>query len=185
MSKKSADNLIWLDLEMTGLNHNKDVIIEIATIATDKDLNILAEGPNLAIFQPEEKLAIMNAWCVKTHTQSGLVERVRASKISVEDAEKQTLEFVKQWIPEGESPLCGNSIGVDRRFLSSYMPKLETYFHYRVIDISTIKELAKRWRADIHDLNKSNKHLALDDARESIEELKHYRDFFINHNATS
>lgn len=179
VGQKSASNLVWLDLEMTGLDHNKDVIIEIATIVTDKDLNILAEGPNLAIHQSNEKLLCMDAWCTKTHTNSGLVKRVNESEITTAQAEQQTIEFLNQWVPKGETPLCGNSIGTDRRFLLKYMPKLEEFFHYRVVDISTIKELAKLWRPDIKIPQKGNRHLALEDARESIEELKYYLNKFI------
>ncbi len=172
--KKSASNLVWLDLEMTGLDHNTNVIIEIATIVTNKNLEIIARGPMLAIYQPEAKLALMDDWCIKTHTNSGLVNRVRESKVSVEEAEMLTLEFIKQWIPERQSPLCGNSIGTDRRFMHKYMPKLENYFHYRIIDVSTIKELALRWRPDIKAYAKRNSHLALEDIEDSIEELKYY-----------
>lgn len=178
-NKKSASNLVWLDLEMTGLDHNNDVIIEIATIITDKDLNILAEGPNLAIAQPENKLSLMDDWCVKTHTNSGLVARVRDSKITVSDAEQQTLEFIKEWVPSKKSPLCGNSIGTDRRFLHKYMSKIEDYLHYRVIDTSTLKELARLWRPDLPQFEKTNRHLALEDVKESIAELKFYRDHLI------
>lgn len=178
MSKKSANNLVWLDLEMTGLNHDNDVIIEIATIVTDKDLNILAEGPVIAIHQPDSVLAQMDDWCTKTHTNSGLVKRVKESKVTVGDAEQETLDFIKQWIPAHKSPLCGNSIGTDRRFLFKYMPKLENYFHYRVIDTSTLKELARLWRKDLPTFEKSNRHLALDDVKESISELKFYREHF-------
>lgn len=177
--QKSENNLVWLDLEMTGLDHNNDVILEIATVVTDKNLNILAEGPNLAIHQPETKLRLMDDWCQKTHTNSGLVNRVRESSINEKEAEKQTIEFIKQWIPKGKSPLCGNSIGTDRRFLCKYMPDLDNYFHYRVIDISSIKELAKRWRPEIKELDKSNKHQALEDVKDSIDELKYYTNKFI------
>lgn len=174
MPQKSASNLVWLDLEMTGLDHDNDVIIEIATIITDKDLNILAEGPVLAISQPDEKMRSMDAWCTKTHTNSGLVKRVSESNISVAEAERLTLEFIKQWVPPNQVPLCGNSIGTDRRFLYKYMPKLENYLHYRVIDVSTIKELAKLWRPDIKTPEKGNMHIALEDIKESIEELKYF-----------
>ena len=178
-AKKSANNLVWLDLEMTGLDHTKHVIIEIATVVTDKDLNIIAEGPNLAISQPQDKLKEMDAWCINTHTKSGLVKRVSESQVTLQEAERQTIEFIKQWIPANESPLCGNSIGTDRRFLLEYMPKLEQFFHYRVIDVSTIKELAKRWRPDIEYLVKNNNHVALEDVKDSIAELKYYKEFFI------
>lgn len=181
-TNKSATNLVWLDLEMTGLNHDTDVIIEIATIATDKDLNILAEGPAIAIHQPESKLTSMDEWCIKTHTNSGLVRRVLESDITVEEAEQMTLDFIKQWIPESKTPLCGNSIGMDRRFLNKYMPRLEKYFHYRVIDTSTLKELARIWRPDLDKFEKSNHHLAMEDVRESIAEMKFYADKFIKKN---
>jgi len=181
-NKKSASNLVWLDLEMTGLDHNTNVIIEIATIVTNKNLEIIARGPVIAIHQSESKLEEMDDWCIKTHTNSGLVNRVRESKVSTEEAELLTLEFIKQWIPERQSPLCGNSIGTDRRFMFKYMPKLENYFHYRVIDISTIKELALRWRTDIKPYSKRNCHLALEDIEDSIEELKYYVGSFINKN---
>jgi oligoribonuclease len=177
--KKSATNLVWLDLEMTGLDHTKNHIIEIATVVTDKDLNVLANGPNLAIYQPQEYLLAMDAWCTKTHTNSGLVKRVSESKISVIEAERLTLEFLKDWVPANEALLCGNTIGTDRRFLAQYMPKLENFFHYRVIDVSTIKELAKLWRPDLKIPEKHNKHQAFDDILESIEELKYYTEKFI------
>jgi oligoribonuclease len=179
-NKKLASNLVWLDLEMTGLDHNTDVILEIATIATNKELEIIEKGPVLAIHQPESRLALMDDWCIRTHTNSGLVNRVRESKLTTEQAEAQTLEFVKRWIPERQSPLCGNSIGTDRRFLFKYMPRLENYFHYRVIDVSTIKELALRWRPDIKQYEKRNYHLAMEDVEDSIEELKYYIGNFIN-----
>ncbi|RCU51491.1 oligoribonuclease [Corallincola luteus] len=175
----SEDNLVWVDLEMTGLDPRNDVIIEMATIVTDKELNILAEGPVLAIHQPEEALAAMDEWCTTTHTNSGLVERVRASKVTEQDAIEQTLAFLKQWVPAGKSPMCGNSIGQDRRFLDAYMPELETFFHYRNIDVSTIKELCRRWTPELlTGFTKQGTHLALDDIRESIAELKYYRAHF-------
>jgi len=172
--------LIWLDLEMTGLNPDTDRIIEIATIITDKDLNILAEGPVLAINQPDAVLAAMDDWNQKHHGESGLIERVKASNINDTEAERLTIAFLQQWVPENTSPLCGNSIGQDRRFLYRYMPKLEAYFHYRNIDVSTIKELAARWAPEIKSgFNKESKHQALDDIIESIEELRYYREHFI------
>ncbi len=170
------DNLIWIDLEMTGLDPEIDVVLEIATIVTDKELNLVAEGPVIAVFQPDEVLQNMNEWCIKTHGETGLTARCRESSIDVHEAELQTIEFLKQHVPEGLSPLCGNSIGQDRRFLVKYMPALESYCHYRNIDVSTIKELVKRWQPDIlNGVKKKNVHLALDDIRESIEELKYYR----------
>jgi len=178
---KSASNLIWIDLEMTGLVPETDRIIEIATIVTDKHLNILAEGPVLTVHQSDELLAGMDAWNTKQHNQSGLVERVRSSKISEAEAEEQTVEFLKLYVPAGKSPMAGNSICQDRRFLYNYMPKLEQYFHYRNLDVSTVKELAKRWKPKVYNgFNKESKHLALDDIKDSIEELVYYREHFIN-----
>ena len=172
----NEQNLIWVDLEMTGLDPETHKIIEIATIVTDSELNILAEGPVLAIHQPESELAKMDDWCTNTHTASGLVERIRASKITEDDAVAQTIEFLEKWVPKGKSPICGNSIGQDRRFLYKHMPLLEEYFHYRYIDVSTIKELTRRWKPDVlSGFTKQGSHLALDDIRESIAELQFYR----------
>ncbi|MGC9423419.1 MULTISPECIES: oligoribonuclease [Vibrio] len=169
-------NLIWIDLEMTGLNPDQHKIIEIATIVTDSQLTILAEGPVLAIHQPKSELEKMDDWCTRTHHESGLVERVRQSTINEQQAVKQTLEFLRQWVPAGASPICGNSIGQDRRFLYRHMPELESYFHYRYIDVSTIKELTRRWKPEVlNEFSKQGSHLALDDIRESIAELKFYR----------
>lgn len=174
-------NLIWIDLEMTGLDPEKERIIEIATIVTDKDLNILAEGPVLAIHQSDELLGKMSDWCMKTHSENGLIERVKASKLTERAAELQTLDFLKRWVPKGTSPICGNSIAQDKRFLYKYMPDLADYFHYRHLDVSTLKELAKRWKPEmLEKFSKGNTHLALDDIRESINELKFYRKHFIN-----
>ncbi len=181
----STDNsndlhLIWIDLEMTGLEPERDVIIEIATIVTDAELNTIAEGPVLAIHQSDDVLAGMDEWNTTHHGQSGLTERVKKSQVSTRDAELQTLEFLRQHVPEGASPICGNSIGQDRRFLVKYMPELEAYFHYRNLDVSTLKELVRRWRPDLlNGFNKKGAHLALDDIRESIEELKYYRNVFL------
>jgi oligoribonuclease len=173
------DNLIWIDLEMTGLLPNDDVIIEIATIVTDSELNVLAEGPMLAIHQSDERLAAMDAWNTKQHGKSGLTERVRNSQVSAAEAERQTIEFLTQWVPAGKSPMSGNSICQDRRFLANYMPDLENYFHYRNLDVSSIKELARRWKPEaLEGFSKSGAHLALDDVRDSINELKHYRKTF-------
>ncbi len=173
---ENANNLIWIDLEMTGLDPNTHKIIEIATIVTDAQLNILAEGPVLAIHQPEAELAKMDDWCTNTHTNTGLVARVQASTISEDDAVAQTIAFLEQWVPKGVSPICGNSIGQDRRFLYQHMPRLEQYFHYRYLDVSTIKELARRWKPTLLDgLQKKGTHLALDDIRDSINELRYYR----------
>ncbi|WP_394752677.1 oligoribonuclease [Crenothrix sp.] len=177
---QNPQHLIWIDLEMTGLNPDTDVIIEIATIVTDKDLNIVAEGPVLAVHQPDAALAAMDDWNQKHHGQSGLIKRVMASTIDAVEAERRTLEFIKQWVPEKKSPICGNSIGQDRRFLWRYMPTLEAYFHYRNLDVSTLKELAARWAPNLKDgFNKQSKHQALDDVIESIEELRYYREHFI------
>ncbi len=177
---KNAENLIWIDLEMTGLDTFNDQIIEIATIITDKDLNILAEGPELAIYQPEEVLAGMDEWNTNQHGQSGLTERVRNSQISIAEAEAQTLEFVQQYVGKGESPMCGNSICQDRRFMARCMPELEDYFMYRNLDVSTLKELARRWKPEVLDgFEKQGSHLAMDDIKDSINELKHYRKYFL------
>lgn len=173
-------NLIWIDLEMTGLDPDRDVIIEMATIVTDSDLNTLAEGPVIAIHQPEEILAGMDEWNTRQHGQSGLTQRVRESTVSMAEAEAQTLAFLEQWVPKRSSPICGNSICQDRRFLYRHMPRLEGYFHYRNLDVSTLKELAARWAPQVREsFKKGNTHLALDDIRESIAELRHYRDHFI------
>jgi len=173
-------NLIWIDLEMTGLDPDNDLIIEIATIITDKDLNILAEGPVLAIHQQDKAMAAMDDWNQKHHGQSGLIERVKNSTITDAEAEQQTLGFLKQWVPNNKSPMCGNSICQDRRFLYRYMPKLEAYFHYRNLDVSTLKELATRWAPDLQKgFIKKTKHQALDDVIDSIDELKFYRENFI------
>jgi oligoribonuclease len=173
----SDQNLIWVDLEMTGLDPETHKIIEIASIVTDSELNILAEGPVLAVHQPEEELAKMDDWCTNTHTASGLVERVRNSKVTEQDAVAQTIAFLEQWVPKGASPICGNSIGQDRRFLYKHMPELEEYFHYRYLDVSTLKELTRRWKPEVLDgFSKQGTHLALDDIRESIAELKYYRE---------
>lgn len=173
------DNLIWIDLEMTGLSPENDVIIEIATIVTDSNLTILAEGPVYAVHQSDERLAGMDEWNTNQHGKSGLTQRVRDSEISTEKAEADTIEFLKQWVPAGKSPMAGNSICQDRRFLANYMPELERYFHYRNLDVSSIKELARRWQPEVlKGVKKSGAHLALDDIRDSIAELKHYRATF-------
>ena len=175
MARESQD-LIWVDLEMTGLDPETDRIIEIATIVTDKDLNVLAEGPVLAVFQTAETLARMDDWNQKHHGESGLIERVRHSTVGEAQVEQLTLDFLERWIAPGISPMCGNSIGQDRRFLARYMPRLEAHFHYRNLDVSTLKELAARWAPQVKDgFKKQNSHRALDDIRESIAELRYYR----------
>lgn len=176
---QNENNLIWIDLEMTGLDPDKDVIIEIATLITDADLNILAEGPTYAVHQPDSILDTMDEWNTNQHGKSGLTQRVRDSKISPAQAEAETIAFLEQWVPKGKSPICGNSICQDRRFLVRGMPTLEAYFHYRNLDVSTVKELARRWRPDVlAGVKKSSAHLALDDIKDSIAELQHYRDTF-------
>ena len=179
----SNDNLIWVDLEMTGLDPEMDTVIEIATIVTDPQLNTLAEGPVIAIHIEEVRLQAMDAWNTEHHTASGLVNRIRASDYTLERASEETIEFLESWIDSGRSPMCGNSICQDRRFMVRYMPTLEAFFHYRNIDVSTIKELAARWRPDVAaGVVKRNSHRALDDIKESIEELKHYRATFFRLN---
>lgn len=174
------NNLIWIDLEMTGLDPERDRIIEIATLVTDANLNVLAEGPVLAVHQPDSQLSLMDDWNVRTHGASGLIDRVKASKVDEREAELETLAFLKKWVPAGKSPICGNSIGQDRRFLFRYMPELEAYFHYRYLDVSTLKELARRWKPEIlAGFKKQGSHQAMDDIRESLAELAYYREHFI------
>lgn len=173
----SNDNLIWVDLEMTGLDPETDTVIEIATIVTDPQLNTLAEGPVIAIHVDDATLDAMDEWNTEHHNQSGLVSRVRDSDYSLDRASRETIEFLQQWIEPGKSPMCGNSIGQDRRFMVRYMPELEAFFHYRNVDVSTIKELVRRWQPSAADgFSKKNSHLALDDIRESIAELRYYRE---------
>jgi len=180
MTAGNENNLIWIDLEMTGLDPERDRIIEIATIVTDANLNILAEGPVLAVHQSDAQLALMDDWNVRTHTSSGLVARVKASQHDDRAAEQATIAFLQQWVPANTSPICGNSIGQDRRFLFKYMPALEAYFHYRYLDVSTLKELARRWKPEIlPGFKKAGTHQALDDIRESIAELAYYREHFL------
>ncbi len=177
---QDATNLIWIDLEMTGLDTMNDWIIEIATIVTDAKLNILAEGPMLAIHQPDAVLNAMDEWNTNQHTQSGLIERVKQSGYDAAQAERETIDFLQQYLPQGASPMCGNSICQDRRFMARLMPELEQFFHYRNLDVSSIKELASRWAPDVaKGVVKQGKHLALDDIRDSINELAHYRDNFL------
>lgn len=172
------DNLIWIDLEMTGLDPDHDSILEIATVVTDKDLNVLAEGPEFAIRHPLERLEKMDDWNRNQHSKSGLWQRVVTSTIDLRTAEALTVEFLAQWVPAGKSPICGNSICQDRRFLHRLMPRLERYFHYRNLDVSTIKELARRWSPDVsRGFSKESTHTALSDVRDSISELRYYRPF--------
>jgi oligoribonuclease len=176
----SATNLIWIDLEMTGLVPEQNRIIEIATIVTDSNLEILAEGPMIAVRQSDEELAAMDDWNTRQHGQSGLTQRVRDSRLSEAAAEKQTIDFLAQWVPPNKSPMCGNSICQDRRFLARWMPALEKYFHYRNMDVSTLKELCLRWAPDIARGHvKESEHLALADIRDSIAELRYYRQNFL------
>lgn len=176
----SAENLIWIDLEMTGLEPQTDRIIEVATIVTDKHLEILAEGPVIAVFQSPEVLDGLDAWNQRTHGESGLLDRVRHSDHDETAAERETLAFLEKWVPKGQSPMCGNSICQDRRFLARNMPELEAWFHYRNLDVSTLKELARRWAPDVlQGLSKNASHQALQDIRDSIDELRHYREKFI------
>ena len=173
-------NLIWVDMEMTGLNPDTDKIIEVAVIVTDAQLNVLAQGPVLVIHQPDEVLDAMDAWNKGTHSRSGLIDRVKASTMSEEDAQEQLIDFLRRYVPKGKSPMCGNTICQDRRFMVRGMPKLESYFHYRNLDVSTIKELCRRWNPEIlNGFKKRQEHTALSDILESIEELKYYRQHFI------
>ncbi|WP_420064763.1 oligoribonuclease [Pectobacterium colocasium] len=174
------NNLIWIDLEMTGLNPDRDRIIEIATLVTDANLNVLAEGPVMAVHQSDSQLALMDDWNVRTHGASGLTDRVKASTTDERAAELETLAFLQKWVPAGKSPICGNSIGQDRRFLFRYMPELEAYFHYRYLDVSTLKELARRWKPEVlTGFKKQGTHQAMDDIRESLAELAYYRENFL------
>lgn len=174
---QNADNLIWIDLEMTGLDPLNDQIIEIATIVTDKHLNVLAEGPVYAVHQDDATLGAMDEWNTRQHGGSGLIQRVRDSRISEAEAERSTIAFLQEWVPTNASPMCGNSICQDRRFLARCMPQLERYFHYRNLDVSTLKELARRWAPELASgFNKESRHLALDDIRDSIDELRYYRE---------
>ncbi|MCC5857608.1 MAG: oligoribonuclease [Ectothiorhodospiraceae bacterium] len=180
MPEANASNLIWIDLEMTGLDTHRDAIIEIATVVTDSELNILAEGPEIAIYQPDDVINAMDAWNTRQHGQSGLVDRVRRSAYDYGRAERETLDFLSRWVPPRVSPMCGNSICQDRRFLARLMPELEGYFHYRHIDVSTLKELARRWVPEVaKGFHKSSSHLAMDDIRDSISELRFYRENFL------
>jgi len=175
----SDHNLIWVDMEMTGLIPEVHRVIEIATIVTDSNLNVLAEGPVIAIHQATEALEAMDEWNTRTHTNSGLVARVASSAINEQMATEETLAFLREWVSEGKSPMCGNSICQDRRFLARHMPELERFFHYRNLDVSTLKILMQRWRPDLPEAPKQGAHQALADIRESIEELRHYRTHFL------
>lgn len=176
---QDAEHLIWIDLEMTGLNPQADAIIEMATIVTDRDLNLIEEGPVIAVHQPQAVLDAMDDWNKKTHSKSGLIARVQASSYDTAAAQRETLAFLQQHVPPRASPMCGNSICQDRRFLARLMPELEAYFHYRNLDVSTIKELARRWAPEVYKgLDKNTPHMALDDIRESVRELRYYRQHF-------
>lgn len=173
-------NLVWVDMEMTGLDPDRDRVIEVAAIVTDAQLNVLAEGPVFAIHQPDAVLDAMDAWNKGTHGRSGLIDRVKASTVSEAEAEAAMIEFLKKYVPEGKSPMCGNSICQDRRFMARHMPKLEAFFHYRNLDVSTLKELCRRWKPElIAGFKKHQLHTALADIRESVEELQYYRQHFI------
>ena len=169
------NNLVWIDMEMTGLQPDSDRIIEIATLVTDAQLNLVATGPVLVVHQPDEVLNAMDSWNKSTHAKTGLIERVRASTLTEADAERQTIGFLSAHVPQNTSPMCGNSICQDRRFLARWMPRLEAFFHYRNVDVSTLKELVRRWKPDLKGFSKEGKHEALADILESIEELKFYR----------
>jgi oligoribonuclease len=177
---QNESNLVWVDMEMTGLNPDQHLVIEIATIVTDTKLNTLAEGPVLAIRQSDTALAAMDEWNTTTHTGSGLVDRVKASAYDERRAAAETIAFLAQWVPKGASPMCGNTICQDRRFMARHLPELEAYFHYRNLDVSTLKILMQRWRPELEaGITKTGTHLALDDIRESIEELRYYREHFL------
>ncbi len=179
----SEKNLIWIDLEMTGLNPDVDRIIEIATLVTDSNLNILSVGPNIVIFQKKEILDQMNEWNVNIHTSTGLLNKVKSSLINESDAEFFTISFLKKWVPKGISPICGSTVAQDRRFLFRYMPNLESYFNYRYVDVSTLKELIIRWFPKFKiNLNKKKRHTALSDIKYSVNELVYYRKYFFNNN---
>ncbi|MDO8775243.1 MAG: oligoribonuclease [Burkholderiaceae bacterium] len=179
-AKPNEMNLVWVDMEMTGLDPDTDRIIEVAVVVTDMQLNVLAEGPVFAIHQSDETLNKMDAWNKGTHGRSGLIERVKASTVTEEDAEKALVDFLKHFVPAGKSPMCGNTICQDRRFMVRGMPKLEAFFHYRNLDVSTLKELCRRWRPELlAGFKKHQKHTALADIIESVEELKYYREHFI------
>ncbi len=175
MPTPSKRNLVWIDLEMTGLDPARDVIIEAAALITDGDLNIIAGGPEIAIHRSDEALSVMNTWNRHTHHESGLIKRVKASDVTVEQAEAELLEFVQRWTLKQSAPLCGNSVHQDKRFLYNEMPNLADWLHYRLIDVSTVKELAQRWYPDLDQFDKQERHRAMDDIRESVDELRWYR----------
>ncbi len=178
---KSDQNLVWLDCEMSGLNPEKERLLEIAVVVTGPDLSPRIEGPVLVIHQADTLLAAMDAWNKGTHGRSGLIDKVRASSLTEEQAEKELIAFLKRYVPKGKVPMCGNSIGQDRRFLVKYMPKLEAFFHYRNLDVSTLKELAKRWKPQAYaSFKKAQRHTALADVHESIDELAHYRQHLLS-----
>ncbi|WP_028310781.1 oligoribonuclease [Derxia gummosa] len=175
------DNLVWVDMEMTGLSPDTDRVLEIAIIVTDAHLNVLAEGPVIVLHQSDAQLDAMDAWNKGTHGRSGLIDKVKASTIDEEQAQAILLDFMRTWVPKSKSPMCGNTICQDRRFMARWLPKLEAYFHYRNIDVSTLKELARRWKPGVVEgFRKAQAHTALADIRESIEELKHYRQHFLS-----
>ena len=180
MAQQNANNLCWLDMEMTGLSPETDRIIEVAVIITDSDLNVLAQSPVYAVHQSDEVLDAMDEWCTATHGRTGLTQRVRESQYTEAEVEQNLLDFIAAWIPAQASPMCGNSVHQDRRFMQKYMPRLEAYFHYRNLDVSTLKELAKRWNPAVaKGVVKRGSHTALDDILESIEEMRYYRDHFL------
>jgi len=180
VARPNEFNLVWVDMEMTGLDPDNDRIIEVAVVVTDPDLNVIAEGPVFAIHQSDETLNKMDNWNKGTHGKSGLIDRVKASTVSEADAEAQLIAFLKQYVPANKSPMCGNSICQDRRFMARGMPKLEAFFHYRNLDVSTLKELCRRWKPELASgFKKHQKHTALADIMESVEELKYYREHFI------
>jgi oligoribonuclease len=178
---QDPNNLVWVDMEMTGLDPEVDAVIEIATIVTDSELNTLAEGPVIAIHQSDERLDAMDEWNTTHHTRSGLVARVRDSRYDEAAATAETLAFLEAWVPAGASPMCGNTICQDRRFMARHMPEMEAWFHYRNLDVSTLKILMQRWRPELEaGFTKTGTHLALDDIRESINEMRYYREHFLN-----